>query len=1207
MEIANKNIDPGARPLRFSAPDCPHPHRGLRRFTGLALTRLRLTGLALAVVGLAPGLLGSTPGPAEAAMVSPREGEGGGVVVEWVGPGSAPGGAGLRPGDRLDAWERPGEEGAGGEFRSPFDWQQMVIGQAPRGAIRLRGEREGEPLRLEVPTGFWEARVRPTLAGEALIRYEAGREAVAAGQVLEGAEVWRRLGEESARAGDPLLAAWLSLRAGEVAREARYWEPARQNLETALALAPTPESRMASREGLAVLALHRNDFAASAAVWESLIDDSIRDTGTVDELRLAHWRIRLAEVLLAWSENVRAREVARTALEALRRLAPRSPELIESLRMLAASYRNVGEIEPAEPLYLEALELARALAPEGRLVAILYSDLGICRQWQGQNTEAVAWHEKALTLHHRLGLDDLSAADTLNNLGINAYYRADYDQAEEFYRQALAIRLRVAPGGLQVASSWNNLGLLAAARGELEEASKYLREALEIKRAVSPTSLDVAHTANNLGLLTRELGDLPAAEEWLREALKIYEADSPESITVANTRVNLGMVAAEQGHLAVAGEAFAAALPLQRRLAPGSLAVAKTLVNLAEVDRLQGEAGPAVDHFAEALDLLSAVAPGSFEMAATLHALGRAETDLGHRPAALGHFEHSLEVIEAQIWKLGGSQELKGRYRAEHAALYQDALVAQLDAGHFEDAFRTLERSRGQSFLALLAERELTLAGDVPEELEAERRELAARHDAIFQEMTDLGAEADRARLGELTGELAAIQRRFEGVKERIVEASPRFAAIRYPEALSVSAVRQVLDPGTVLLAYSIGERESALFVLSREGLLTTHRLAVGREELAVRIERLLRRSVLSAAAFESPARRRDAADLYRLLIEPAAGAVTEAERVLLVPDGPLHRLPFGALVRELEVPEQGVGEGTAGADARPWRYLIEEKPLHTVLSTTVYAELRKQRPRPERAAPTRLAAFADPIYPTGFGNTDPEGGSAPASADGSPSLGDEALRSAAQRGFFRFQPLPHTRLEVEEIAALFPPESATLYLGAAATEEKAKTVGAGVRYLHFATHAVFDDRLPLNSALALTVPETFQPGADNGLLQAWEIFEQVHLEADLVVLSGCDTALGEELTGEGLIGLSRAFQYAGARSVLASLWSVPDTSTAELMRRFYGYLSSGLGKDEALRQAQLELIRGPIRVAASAGEEVEKDASAPFYWAAFELLGDWR
>ena len=195
--------------------------------------------------------------------------------------------------------------------------------------------------------------------------------------------------------------------------------------------------------------------------------------------------------------------------------------------------------------------------------------------------------------------------------------------------------------------------------------------------------------------------------------------------------------------------------------------------------------------------------------------------------------------------------------------------------------------------------------------------------------------------------------------------------------------------------------------------------------------------------------------------------------------------------------------------------------------------------------------------------------------------------------------PLPASRREVEAIGRLFAP-SATIYVGANATEARAKAVGTGARIVHFAVHGVLTPRFPLNSGLALTIPEKRQEGADNGLLQAWEVFERMRLDADLVTLSACESALGAEIGSEGLFGLTRAFEYAGARSVLASLWKVGDEATLELMTRFYANLKAGQPKDEALRNAQLTLIRAsenglPARLA------------LPVHWAAFQLDGDWR
>ena len=172
------------------------------------------------------------------------------------------------------------------------------------------------------------------------------------------------------------------------------------------------------------------------------------------------------------------------------------------------------------------------------------------------------------------------------------------------------------------------------------------------------------------------------------------------------------------------------------------------------------------------------------------------------------------------------------------------------------------------------------------------------------------------------------------------------------------------------------------------------------------------------------------------------------------------------------------------------------------------------------------------------------------------------------------------------------------MYSGAAATRERAHRLGRSVRYAHFATHALVDFRFPMESALALA------PGKGGGrleetagLLPAWDIIDSMRLDADLVTLSGCETGLGSGDGGEGLVGLSRAFQIAGARTVAASLWSVSDRSTKELMTRFYRGLVRGQRKDDALRSAQRALISGEAGAA----------FAHPWHWAAFELFGDGR
>ncbi|HEX2642708.1 MAG TPA: CHAT domain-containing protein, partial [Thermoanaerobaculia bacterium] len=348
------------------------------------------------------------------------------------------------------------------------------------------------------------------------------------------------------------------------------------------------------------------------------------------------------------------------------------------------------------------------------------------------------------------------------------------------------------------------------------------------------------------------------------------------------------------------------------------------------------------------------------------------------------------------------------------------------------------------------------------------------------------------------------------------------------------------------LLFYSVDEEGALLFAVkpanpgaSGAAGFAAFRLPVKGADLKAQVETF--RQTLIGDRLNAESLRAQGQRLYAELVRPAESFLERSERLLIVPDGPLHTLPFAALVRQ------------------DHRYLVEWKPLRFAVSVTALAELQKRRRPGEGQEGRGLVAFGDPLI---------------------------AKTASA------YPPLPQSRAEVEGIARLFP--GARLFLGREATEENARSLGPDARWLHFAVHGVLNAKLPTHSGLALSPPPAGSEEPGNGLLQAWEIMEDLRLDADLVTLSACDTALGTEVGGEGLLGLTRAFQYAGARSVLATLWGISDRSTAPWMSRFYRELRDGKSKDEAVRAAQVEQIRSP-------------DGPYPFYWAAFQLYGDWR
>jgi CHAT domain-containing protein len=509
-----------------------------------------------------------------------------------------------------------------------------------------------------------------------------------------------------------------------------------------------------------------------------------------------------------------------------------------------------------------------------------------------------------------------------------------------------------------------------------------------------------------------------------------------------------------------------------------------------------------------ALAITEHLALGSFGRADRLQALARIELEGGRDFAAAEAFlrqaqaavleaaPESLELVSIRR-DLGRLLAQKGRlaeaetlYRQELSDLERRGLTGTRDEAEIRNLLGHAQRQRGD--LASAADSFCRATGIL--DLRRSRLGGSLESRSWFESETHSFAFARLSQPGpEDAGEIAAVRARLEEIKAarealiaRLRRQSPRLGALQAPAPLDLGEVRRALDSGTVLLAYAVGPERSYLFVVmpDEEGGrgLVVHRLPVGKPALEKEIDAY--RRLLTDPQSEHAKLDARAARLYDLLLEPAEKRLARARRILISADGPLHLLPWAALRRH-------------------GQYLAEWRPVHLTASTTVYREtLRGRRPAGDPGT-WKLVAFGDPRYP------------AIPDAKGE-TIADSEVRSVLRRGL-RLEPLPATREEIREIAALFP--GAEVYLGEAATEERTKQASPHADLLHFAGHGLIDERFPLDSALALTIPMQLQEGHDNGLLQAWEIFEDLRLDASLVTLSACDTTLGREMGGKGSWG----------------------------------------------------------------------------------------
>jgi CHAT domain-containing protein len=568
--------------------------------------------------------------------------------------------------------------------------------------------------------------------------------------------------------------------------------------------------------------------------------------------------------------------------------------------------------------------------------------------------------------------------------------------------------------------------------------------------------------------------------------------------------------------------------------------------------------------------------------------LARALRDHGYLSQARAQVEGALPLIESIRTDIAG-QELRTSYFASvqnYYGLYIDILMRlhkqRPDEGYVAAALQASERARARSLLELLTEARIEIRQGVDLTLLERERNLRRQLNAKAGHQTRLlSRNHTEQEAAEVNKEIQALTMQYQELQAQIRVASPRYAALTQPQPLTLEQTQQLLDAETLLLEYALGEERSYLWAVTPNSI-TGHELP-GRTE----VEAAARRLYDSLSSSSSLSEQKEASAVSRMLLGPLAGQLSSSKRLLIVASGALQYLPFGALPAPA-VSEQSGRSGQTSAN----RPLIVDHEIVSLPSASTLAVLRHELSGRRPAAKT-VAVLADPV----FDRNDPrvKAATSQVAASRPADLSVSNLeRSAREAGLLSFDRLRSTRREADEILALARADEGLKAVDFEASRATAMSEGLGqYRVVHFATHGLLNSQHPELSGMVFSlVDDRGQP--QDGFLRAHEVYN-LKLGADLVVLSGCQTALGKEVKGEGLLGLTRGFMYAGAPRVVASLWRVPDQATAELMRQFYkGMLTDGLRPAAALRAAQIGMLKG-------------QRWAAPYYWAAFVLQGEWR
>ena len=918
------------------------------------------------------------------------------------------------------------------------------------------------------------------------------------------------------------------------------------------------------------------------------------------------------KVALGFSRKKQLRESDHAFASAVQQSEIRLYDSATLLMTWCDEARNRGDIDLAEAKCLEALEEAQKIGHETFLHAWVLTRLSVSAREHGSVDKATEFLQEAYDLEEKL---DASPNLAITPLAADALYRGDLMKAEFYYRKALADSIRH-HGDANLSSSLEGLGIVAQTRGEFEAAEPYFEQALKVEQTRPTAQSNHAVSLENLGLLATDRGQFAKAEKYFFRSIREEEALGNSDAFIARNLNHLGDLARRQGNLVKAEKLLQKALSLNKQFSTNSLILAWNYSDLADVYMARGDLNRAEANYEAASAIRGKLAPGTRESAESLGALAWISRSRRQTDKASALYEQTLDVLEMQTSRLGGSSTVRASFRAKDEKYYREYADLLLSQNKPEEAFAVIERSRARTLLEMLNAAHIDVHNGADKTLLGRERSLQAAISAISHRRARLLAgQHSGEQIKAVEKEISDLTAQYQDVEAQIRATSPAYAALTQPRPLTARQIQQqLLDQDTLLLEYSLGEKRSYVFAVTPDSLHAYQlpgRRTIARQ--ARKVHRLVagQRKAIRGA---SPAQKRHriaradirydraVAELSRMILGPAAKDLTN-KRLLVVTDGALAYVPFSLL------PEPRASKTNRSGEAVP---LIVHHEIVNLPSASVLAILREQE-RQRKPATRAVAVLADPVFdahdPRVAGAMPPRPAAAAQTRSVKPGPLDGLLadnfsanlltRSAtdlglARNGHLALPRLRFTRLEADAIMRVTPPGKGMEAVDFKANRATATGPELGhYRIVHFATHGLLNSEHPELSGLVLSlVNKKGKP--QNGFLSLEDIYN-LDLPADLVVLSACETGLGKEISGEGVIGLTRGFMYAGASRVVASLWKVSDVATAQLMANFYRAMEKdGLAPAAALRAAQIAMWK-------------QRRWHRPYYWAAFQIQGEWK
>jgi CHAT domain-containing protein/tetratricopeptide (TPR) repeat protein len=925
-------------------------------------------------------------------------------------------------------------------------------------------------------------------------------------------------------------------------------------------------------------------FQNAAKFFEASGDPTMQRAALNGEARLLLYKL---------SDYQAAREVATLAARVTAGDADPQGQGLAWKTLSSAEY-FLGDYEASIAAAQKAIALYKISGDE-YWQGILLGNLAYTYRETGDTDGALASSEQALAIARKLD-DQYGIAFNLEALATVQLSRGELEQAFEFYYQALDAT-RVQPYPAVEAAIWSGLGDLYSQLNDDQRAEESFEKALTLAKTATDTAglLKVTSSLGDLYLRQgRAKSALAALEEGRREAKKLGLVREESILTTGVARSEAAL-----GEKQLARENFQSAVDSASQIANRD-AEADALLHFADFEYGAGDAARARALYGRSFELWMQESNRA-QAATALASLARLDADVGDLQKAAKEIEDALGYFETSRATIASRELRTSFFSSKHA--YYDLGVSiwmRLDAkepkqGFDAKAFAVAERASSRALLDEMAGANAPVPAFVkaPADLLREQKQNQSRLDALFARLRRLADEPEKnsAQLTKVRTEIEQQLAASDALDARIRSANGG-AAPEFGEAgtASVEEIARLIGSRAALAKYWVGTDESYLWLVTA-GQMTSYALGTNREAIRALAEKWLdslqARSVEKAGegledrgrriASADAAERSGAAKLGKLLLGPVE-KLTEIDRIYVVPDGPLASIPFAAL---------GMSPAPVATPNLPSRRLVSRFEILTEPSESMLRVLMESGDVAVAQPAPQIAVFADAVYSA----NDPRVAGAGVRRN-EPAAEAETLRWATEAGMAHLPRLVASRDEAKAIAALNGESRTSIDLGfKAAADTVRKKDWSQYAVVHFGVHALLNTQRPAFSGVVLTMVDPNGRPRD-GVLWLNDIY-QLHMPVELVVLSGCHTANGREIPGEGLEGLSRAFFLAGARGVMGSLWSVEDRETNLLMQKFYrNLIRERLTPAAALRKAQLAFLGAT-------------GTAAPYFWAGFMVQGD--